>query len=370
MRKIGFHFLNFFTLSVVVVRVVALSSNNSLGRKDFISTLASSTLALGTALESATVTADPAFAAEIYMPPVNSQRGKVHVITGGTTGLGLESAKRIAAAGGTVVLTSRTPTKGERAVQEVQEFLLKKSVQNTNIYSLTLNLDDLESVKSFPERYNILTSNKPIDVLMNNAGVTGIPQREVTKDGFERTFQSNHLGPFVLTALLFPYLNRNGARVVNVSSRAHSFAREMNLNNLNSEKSYGAGGWEAYGQTKLENILFAQELQRRANAAGLDWLTVSSLHPGVVGTDIWRTTPFVAKSSVLTSGLFYNGMLTTEEGANTQIFLATGDGIAKGQYYDENGHVQKLEKFACDQVKAKKLWQASERLAGIQFEVI
>ena len=267
-------------------------------------------------------------------------------------------------------MTSRTPTKGEKAVQEVQEFLLKKSVQNTNIYSLTLNLDDLESVKSFPERYNILTSNKPIDVLMNNAGVTGIPQREVTKDGFERTFQSNHLGPFVLTALLFPYLNRNGARVVNVSSRAHSFAREMNLNNLNSEKSYGAGGWEAYGQTKLENILFAQELQRRANDAGLDWLTVSSLHPGVVGTDIWRTTPLVAKSSVLTSGLFYNGMLTTEEGANTQIFLATGDGIAKGQYYDENGHVQKLEKFACDPVKAKKLWQASERLAGIQFEVV
>lgn len=139
------------------------------------------------------VSPDAAYAASIYEAPPNSQTGKVNVITGASTGLGLESCKRIAAAGATVILTSRTVVKGERAVKQVQEYLSSKSIRNSEVYYLTLDLDDLESVKSFPQRYNVLTSNKRIDVLMNNAGVTGIPQRELTKDGFERTFQSNHL---------------------------------------------------------------------------------------------------------------------------------------------------------------------------------
>lgn len=338
-------------------------------------------------------------APKIYRPPIDSQKGKVHVITGATTGLGLESAKRIASAGATVVMTSRTAPKGEQAVQKVQEYVSLKKIENAEIYCLTLDLDDLSCVKSFPERYARLMGDKPIDVLMNNAGVGNIAAREYTKDGFERTFQSNHLvrssialhlgamsaipisptfceffhfkGPFLLTSLLFQYLNHTGARIINVSSLAHSFAKELDLNDLNSDNDYS--GWGAYAQTKLENILFTQELQRRADAADLNWLIVTSLHPGVVGTDIWRTTSLIGKSSRsrLTSKLFYDGMLTSEEGANTQILLATEKAslLSKGQYYDEFGKVRKVEKFARDPVKAKGLWEASERLLGVQFQL-
>ena len=160
---------------------------------------------------------------------------------------------------------------------------------------------------------------------MNNAGAI-TKSREFTKDGFERTFQSNHLGPFLLTSLLFPYLNRNGSRIINVSSCAHELARSvktgkpgLDMENLNGELSYGADGWEAYGNTKLENILFTEELQRRADAAELTWLTVVALHPGVAGIDIWRDT-YVARSNDtmsiqgMTSKLFYNKILATEVG--------------------------------------------------------
>lgn len=128
----------------------------------------------------------------IYVPPANSQVGKVHIITGASTGLGLESAKRIGAAGGTIVLTSRTSTKGEVAVQQVQEYLSQNNVVNSNIYFLTLDLDDFSTVKSFPKRFSQLLPDTKVDVLMNNAGIE-INKREVTRDGFERTFQSNHL---------------------------------------------------------------------------------------------------------------------------------------------------------------------------------
>ena len=131
-------------------------------------------------------------ASQIYEPAPRSQVGKVHIITGASTGLGLESAKRIAVAGATIVMTSRTTAKGEAAVQQLQEHLSKKRVTNDNIYFLTLELDDLSSIKSFPERYSQLLPDTKIDVLMNNAGLE-INKREITKDGFERTFQTNHL---------------------------------------------------------------------------------------------------------------------------------------------------------------------------------
>lgn len=213
---------------------------------------------------------------------------------------------------------------------------------------------------------------------MNNAGAI-TKTREVTIDGFEKTFQSNYLGPFVLTSLLFPYLNRNHARVINVASYAHEIPNGtgqpgLDMNNFNAENSYGLDGWEAYGQTKLENILFTEELQRRADTAGLTWLETVALHPGVVGTDIWRDT-YVAKSQNtftfqgLASNLFYNNVLTTEEGANTQVMLASERNIAKGKYYDENGRLKELAPFARDMEKARELWDVSEKMAGCVFKV-
>lgn len=316
-------------------------------------------------------------AAPVYEPPPGSQADRVHVVTGASTGLGLESAKRLAAAGATVVMTARSDAKGSRAKDAVREYLRDRSVANDRVFVLPLDLSDLSSVRSFPERYGGALGSRKIDVLMNNAGAKN-NQRELTEDGLERTFQSNHVGPFLLTALLFPHLNRDGSRIINVSSTAHALARVegrpgLDLNNLNSELSYGLGGWEAYGQTKLENILFTQELQRRADAAGLTWLSAVALHPGVVGTDIWRNS-YVAKSNsvslqALASKLFYGSVLSTEEGANTQVMLAAEEVVSKGKYYDEFGKVKELAPFAQDAGKARELWEISERLSGCKFNV-
>jgi len=321
---------------------------------------------------------ESAQAATIYQPLLGSLAGQVHVITGASTGLGLESAKRLAAADATIVMTARNDAKGDKAKGQVLDYLKERSINNKEIYVLTLDLSDFASVKSFPERYEKMLGSRKIDVLMNNAGAIN-KDFELSKDGIERTFQSNQLGPFLLTSSLFPYLNHDGARVINVSSYAHVFSKVhetgkpgLDMGNLNSEISYASDGWEAYGQTKLENILFTEELQRRADAAGLDWLTTVALHPGLVGTDIWRSTPVAKGNSglqALTSMLFYNNVLTTEEGANTQVQLASEKKIAKGKYYDENGRLKELAPFARDLSKAKQLWDVSEKLTGCVFSV-
>ena len=276
-------------------------------------------------------------------------------------------------------MTARTDAKGDKAKGQVLDYLKERSINNKEIYVLPLDLSDFASVKSFPERYEKMLGSKKIDVLMNNAGAI-IKDFELSKDGIEKTFLSNHLGPFLLTSLILPYLNHDRARVINVSSIAHTIPKVHNtgkpgldMDNLNSEISYAADGWEAYGQTKLENILFTEELQRRADAAGASWLTTVALHPGVVGTDIWRST-VVAKGNsgmqALASTLFYNNVaLTTEDGANTQIMLASEKNIAKGKYYDENGRLKELAPFARDAAKAKELWDVSEKLTGCVFNV-
>ena len=318
---------------------------------------------------------------KIYEPAANSLNGQVIVITGASTGLGLESAKRLAAAGATIVMTSRTPRKGEAAVQSVKDYLTDKGMPDniSKIYSLTLDLDDLESVKAFPTKFKELGLEK-IDVLMNNAGVMAIPDRQITKDGYERTFQSNHLGHFVLTAGLFPFLSRDKTTVINVSSSAYQIANKgLQLDNLNGETEYGA--WSSYGLSKLSNILFTQELQRRADAAGDSWLTAVTLHPGGVSTDLGRYlvgeekwNDLKTKGPSLLESIALNSLSvftkTVPEGASTQIFLASGaeGSLRKGAYYVDCKQ-SKLPGFATDRAVASALWEKSEELAGIKFDV-
>lgn len=318
--------------------------------------------------------------AGVYTPPQGSLVDQIVLITGGTTGLGLESAKRLASAGASVVLTSRTATKGEKAVDSVLEYLTKAGIENKKVYSLVLDLDDLESVKAFPSSYKALKLGD-ISVLLNNAGVMAIPDRQLTKDGYERTFQSNHLGHFVLTSLLYPLLSRTKATVINVSSEAYNFARGgLDLANINGENQYGP--WTSYGQSKLMNILFTQELQRRADANGDgSWLTAVTLHPGAVSTDLGRYLVGEEKWNDLKtrgpSGLesFALNALsvftkTVPEGASTQVFLAAGgDGkIEKSAFY-EDMKVKNLPAFAKDAAKAKQLWEKSEELGGVVFDI-
>ena len=316
----------------------------------------------------------------------NTLQDKVYVITGATTGIGLESAKALAKGGATVVLTARTTQKGIKAVETVQNYLKDEDVTNNKIYTVQLDLDDLDNVKTFPKRFqSTMGDNIKIDVLLNNAGVMAIPDLQLTKDGYERTFQSNHLGHFALTAKLLPFFQEDGARVINVSSLAYQIAagKGLDLNNLNGETEYSP--WGSYGQSKLENILFTQELQRRADDAGIS-LVATSLHPGAINTDLARNmmggeqawyekkakgpTTFVEKALDAT---IKKALLTPEEGAATQVFLATttsssGEEMKGGRFYSDL-KVQKLPPFATDKMMAKALWERSEELAGIQFSL-
>lgn len=328
-----------------------------------------------------------------------SMVGKTVVITGGNTGLGLESAKRLASAGATIVITSRNLQKGQKAVQLIQTYTNNNNNNNNNVYVVPLDLCDLSSVKSFPsalERVlggnddNNNNNNKKVDVLINNAGVMAVPDLQLTKDGYEKTFQTNHLGHFALTALMMPMMNPNGSRVINVASAAHMIVASnggLDFTNLNGEREYEP--WQAYGFSKLENILFTQELQRRCDAAG-NKVTTAVLHPGAVRTDLPRymmgednfvsmvddtsPSPLAEKPSILTTlGLYigYYFSKNVQRGANSQIWLASTnpkDEDIAGKYFQNMKEV-KLSAFAQDKEQARQLWEMSEKLTGIQFNL-
>ena len=322
---------------------------------------------------------------EPYAPIPRSLVGKVIVITGGNTGLGLESAKRLALGGATVIITSRSREKGERAAHGVEEYLEEKGVGEGggSVYSLPLDLCDLESVRAFPDllrRSAALSSGSgKIDVLLNNAGVMAVPDLQITKDGYEKTFQTNHLGHFALTALLSPLLNPDGSRVINVSSMAYLIAGDgLDLEGLNGEGGYGP--WTSYGASKLENILFTKELQRRADEAGRK-ISAVALHPGAVRTELARYIIGEEKSAsmqeskepnpidmlALAPGLYFTKGV--DRGATSQIWLGAGQGEnVEGKFY-QNCKEVKLNKFATDMKVAKKLWVISEQMSGVQFNL-
>jgi NAD(P)-dependent dehydrogenase (short-subunit alcohol dehydrogenase family) len=324
-------------------------------------------------------TPQPALAAggPYYTPTEHSLDGKLMVVTGGTAGLGLETVKRLATGGASVILTSRTASKGNDAVNAVKDYLKEKGISNDKVYSAVLDLDDLESVKTFPGRLSAITTQKT-NVLVNNAGVMAIPDRELTKDGFERTFQSNHLGHFVLTAKMMDQLAPD-ARIINVSSMAYLFApKGMNFNNLEGEEDYGP--WSSYGQSKLANILFTKELQERADKAGR-LIKTYSLHPGAVQTDLARNMMGTEKWDnmkkdglkgwdAVVLGTMAKFIKTVEDGASTQIYLAASDDLPKdgGEFFIDMKDT-KLNAFATDMDAADKLWTISEQLGKVDFKL-
>ena len=331
----------------------------------------------------------------VFTPSPGSLKGKTIVITGGTTGLGLESAKRLALGGANVILTARTSAKGETAVTEVKEYVKEKSDNkdvsdlDTSISYKILDLDDLQSVKdavgNWEKEFDASSpeNKKRIDVLLNNAGIMAVPERQLTKDGFERQFQSNHLGHFVLTALLTKKLLNDTARIINVSSGAYQMAFWSGLDldyAWRAEPPESYGGWKSYGQSKLANILFTQELQRRADLAKRDW-TVVCLHPGGVATDLPRNLmgaesfeKFKAGEAGWLRKKFQQAiklvLKSVEQGANTQVWLAAGaeDVDAKGQYFVDFG-TQKVGNYAKDTAAAARLWKESEEHSGVVFTV-
>lgn len=319
-----------------------------------------------------------------FQPPAKSLLNKVILITGGNTGLGLESAKRLAKAGATIVITSRSLEKGNKAVTEIQRFC---GDNNSKVFALPLDLCNLQNVRNFVTEYQTqLGPDTKIDVLLNNAGVMAIPKLELTVDNYEKTFQTNHLGHFALTASLYPMLSKEGSRVINVSSTAHQIgtAGGLDLGNLNGEKSYRP--WTSYGASKLANILFTKELQRRVTEKGNHPnFKAFSLHPGVVRTDLYRylvgdnnavvslldKTPISAPLKALALLPTIPFTKSVESGATTQIWLASGQGdneLDGGEYLVDCKPVS-VAAAATDMDKAKQLWRISEEMCGVQFPV-
>jgi NAD(P)-dependent dehydrogenase (short-subunit alcohol dehydrogenase family) len=306
-----------------------------------------------------------------------SLAGRTIIITGANTGLGRESAIRLARVGATVVITARTDEKGREA-----ETAIRKVSGSDQVFYQQLDLADLKSVRAFCDRFQAQPYGDRVDVLMNNAGVMAIPTRMETRDGFERQFGVNHLGHFALTALLFPLLKkaRDTARVINLSSSAQLGAtKEIMEGGPMDAKVYTQ--WGAYCQSKLANVLFAKELDRRFKEKGIK-ATAVSCHPGGVDTDLARylvtgdDDPGKAKELRAGSPWFEAVSTalsrTVQLGANTQIFLAAGadGGLDKsgGEYFD-NMRPGLLNSLASDERLAKQLWEESEKLTGVAFEL-
>ena len=294
--------------------------------------------------------------------------GETVVVTGANSGLGYEGAKAFADAGATVVMACRSEERGEAAATDI-----RRTVRGGHLAVRVCDLADLDSIAAFAE--GLRAEADGIDVLCNNAGVMAIPRRE-TADGFERQFGVNHLGHFALTGHLLPELraSEGESRVVTQSSQAH-IAGEMAFDDLQSERNYGK--WSAYGRSKLANLLFAYELQRRLDDHGLDIVSVAC-HPGYADTDLQFRGPRETGSSVrmgimkVANGLFGQ---SAERGVLPMLYAASG-AVSGGDYVGPGGfmrmrgapEIQESNAAARDGTDAERLWRVSEELTGVEYD--
>jgi NAD(P)-dependent dehydrogenase (short-subunit alcohol dehydrogenase family) len=301
---------------------------------------------------------------------VPDQSGRTLVVTGANSGIGFEAAATLAAAGAHVVLACRDPVRaGEAAAQ------LRTRHPGASLETLPLDLASLASVRDFAKAFG--DRHARLDVLVNNAGVMAIPRR-TTADGFEMQLGTNHLGHFALTGLLLPLLLATaGARVVTVSSTAHRPGR-MHWDDLQSERSYSR--WGAYGQSKLANLLFTFELDRRARAAGRDLVAVAC-HPGYAGTNLQFVGARMDGSRWMESLMRWANRVFAQDaamGALPTLYAATAPDVRGGDYYGPDGmfeawgHPKKVASSARsrDREAARRLWEISEELTGVRYPAL
>uniref|UniRef100_A0A5Q5CB72 Short-chain dehydrogenase/reductase SDR n=1 Tax=Mycobacterium sp. (strain JLS) TaxID=164757 RepID=A0A5Q5CB72_MYCSJ len=295
---------------------------------------------------------------------VPDQEGRVAVITGANTGIGYEAAAVLAAKGAHVVLAVRNTDKGGAAAERI-----RSALPHADVTVRELDLTSLDSIRAAADG---LRADYPrIDLLINNAGVM-MTQKGTTKDGFELQLGTNHLGHFALTGqLLDNLLPVEGSRVVTVSSNAHRWGR-VNFDDLQSERSYNRV--TAYGQSKLANLLFTYELNRRLSAKGAPTIAVAA-HPGTSSTELTRNLWPVARRPVeLVWGLVSQ---TPEMGALPTLRAATDPDVRGGQYYgpdgigEQRGHPKLVQSNArsYDEAAQRGLWSVSEELTGVTFPV-
>ncbi len=299
------------------------------------------------------------------IPP---QGGKFAVVTGATAGLGYESALALARAGAAVIVAGRDARRGDTATRRINAFgpRIQASFE-------LLDLADLASVAAFAAR--VSERHPTLDLLVNNAGIMGLPQRRVTRDGFEAQLGTNYLGHFALTARLLPSLKRAGQpRIVSVSSLAHRRGR-MDFDDLQAERGYDP--WRAYSQSKLAMLLFAAELQRRSDAAG--WgLTSVAAHPGFARTEIFRGVAQGRGGGLKAALGSFGAQLfgqSAAQGALPILYAATAPGVQPGGYYGPDGFGEatgspapaKTAPQGRDQEAASRLWDVSEQLTKVRF---
>lgn len=287
--------------------------------------------------------------------------GKTYLITGGNSGIGLEAAKMLGAAGGKIVIACRNPDKAKAAAQEIDAV----SAAKTNI--VQLDLADLSSVRTAAA--TVKKKYKKIDALINNAGIMQTPEQK-TKDGFEMQLGTNHLGHFLWTGLLFDGVEKAEGRIVTLSSIAHKMGK-IHFNNLMLEKGYNPT--KAYTQSKHANMLFGLELHRRLEAVGSPVKSIIC-HPGYSNTNLQSTGP----SGVL--NVFYKPMNAliaqpAYKGAIPTVLAAAGDEAEAGHYYGPTGIADargpvgdaKIIPHAKSKKTAERLWRVSESLVGMPW---
>ena len=278
---------------------------------------------------------------------------KVCLITGATNGIGQESAKALNNMGAEIVFVARNEEKGN---------FLKQQLKNDSGRDATMIIANLSSQAEVKRAANeFLALEKPLDILLNNAGIMN-RQRTETVDGLEEVFSVNHLAYFTLSLMLLDKLKQTeNSRVVNVASGAHQFVKDMNFDDLQSEKTFKP--LQVYGQSKLANILFTKSLSEKLLNSGV---TVNCLHPGFVSTGIgsnnkgiWNLLMFLAKPFAK----------RTNKGAETSIYLCSSPAVKNisGEYFVDCT-VEKVSEAANDPKQAEKLWDISVELAGLDLQ--
>jgi Dehydrogenases with different specificities (related to short-chain alcohol dehydrogenases) len=291
---------------------------------------------------------------------LKDMEGRVCVVTGANSGIGKATAKGLVRLGGHVVMVCRSPERGHDAQAEIQAVAQKSHPSHEDAVDLYVaDLAVQDEVYRLGE--TLRAEYDRLDVLINNAGVF-LAEREETPDDLETTFAVNHLAPFLLTHLVLPLLKETAgrfgeARVITVSSEAHR-GTSLDFDDLNAEDSYGM--IQAYGQSKLANILFTHELARRLRDTGV---TANCVHPGVVATNLWSEANWLSHLSRLFTWLYKS----PEEGAESVLHLAASrevEGVT-GQYFKETEVVNPSPE-AYDEKAASRLWRLSLEMTGLE----
>jgi len=296
---------------------------------------------------------------------IPSLKGKTVIVTGGNSGLGLQSVKAYAEKGATVILACRNFDKGELAKNEIL-----KSYQQVQIIVMTLNLADLSSVRTFAERFN--KEFDRLDILLNNAGIM-MPPYQLTKDGLESQQGTNHFGHFALTGLLLDKLKATpGSRVVNVSSMAHKQGK-MDFINLLYENGKGYSPLAAYGRSKLENLLFTFGLQEYFLKNKLD-IKALAAHPGVSDTNLFSSIGGQFLQNLLRP-LFKLFIQPSSMGALPQLRASVDVSVVGGEYFGPDGTnemkgypvIVRPNNHALNKDHIRQLWEVSEKITGVNY---